>query len=125
MRRETQWIFRGVKLGPSGLSFDLPSNMGHYTDRFRSGYAFRVLDASGRTLAAEQSAMLEGVSPWQPASGETMPKFWFRKLDDTRKFHSRADARLLEKDVVGMSDSVTRLLTLVRLQGLNHRISLM
>ena len=87
VRREAHWMSRGIKLGPEGPTFELPPDMGHYADERQNGYAFRILDRSGQVIASRRSAILEGVSPWQPPSREGMPGFWFRKLDDTRQFY--------------------------------------
>ena len=85
--REAQWMSRGVKLAPGGPTFELPRNMSHYGNGYGDAYAFRVLDRSGQVIASGQPTILEGVSPWQPASGEEMPGFWFRKLDEAQRFH--------------------------------------
>jgi two-component system, OmpR family, sensor histidine kinase QseC len=87
VRREAYWISRGIKVTPTGLTFELPRNMGHYADGDRNSYAFRVLEPSGQVIASKRAAILERISPWRPASDGEMPAFWFRELDDTRPFH--------------------------------------
>jgi len=87
VRREVQWMSRGIKPAPGGPTFELPRGMSHYGNADGGAYAFRVLDRRGRVIASKQSALLESVSPWQPASGEEMPGFWFRKLDESRRFY--------------------------------------
>jgi two-component system, OmpR family, sensor histidine kinase QseC len=87
IRREVGWLARGLAQTPNGLTFKLPDDMRHYADEYRQHYAFRVLDRGGAVIASGQPRVLQEVSPWQPASGEAMPGFWFRKLDDQRQLH--------------------------------------
>ena len=87
VRREAQLLRKGLSVGPQGLSFTLPARAAHYRDAYRAEYAFRVLDSTGRVIAAEQPSLLEKVSPYRSTSGAAMPGFWFRKLDDTQKFY--------------------------------------
>jgi signal transduction histidine kinase len=87
VQREASWLSRGIKLSPEGPTFELPHDMGHYGAGHGSGYAFRILDRSGQVIASRQRTTLERLSPWHSASGEEMPGFWFRKLDDTHPLH--------------------------------------
>jgi two-component system, OmpR family, sensor histidine kinase QseC len=87
VRREANWILRGIKPGPGKLTFELPRDMGHYDEGNQDNYAFRVLDRGGQVIASKRAAILERTSPWHPASGEEIPSFWFRELDDTRPFY--------------------------------------
>jgi two-component system, OmpR family, sensor histidine kinase QseC len=86
VRYEAQWLANGVKIAANEASFTLPPGMHHYTDEHRGGYAFRVLDAKGRVLGAHQAPVFDRLSPWQPSTDEAMPRSWFRKLDNDRRF---------------------------------------
>jgi len=87
VRREANWILRGIKPGPGRLTFELPQDMGHYNEGNQDNYAFRVLDRDGQVIASKRAAILERTSPWHPASREEIPSFWFRELDHTRPFY--------------------------------------
>jgi len=86
VRYEAQWLAKGIKISGTEALFELPAGMNHYTGEHRSSYAFRVLDAQGRVLGAEQASMFDRVSPWRVSSNEGMSGSWFRKLDNDRKF---------------------------------------
>jgi len=87
VRREAQSLSKGLSTAASGLSFTLPAGAAHYRNQYRSRYAFRVLDSTGRVIAAEQPSLLEKVSPYRPDNGAAMPGIWFRKLDDKHRFY--------------------------------------
>jgi hypothetical protein len=90
VRREAEWLSRGIKPVPGGLAFELSGNMSHYGDGYQDGYAFRILDRSGQIIAFQTRRYLEGASPWQRMSCESALGFWFRKLDDSRQFYFAA-----------------------------------
>jgi len=62
VRRETEWLSRGIKPVPGGLTFELPGNMGHYGGGYQDGYAYRILDRSGQIIAFQNASILEGVN---------------------------------------------------------------
>jgi two-component system, OmpR family, sensor histidine kinase QseC len=93
VRHEAKSLRKGLTLEPAGLSFTLPARAAHYRSSFRTNYAFRVLDSSGRVIAAEQPSILENVSPYSSTSA-AMPGMWFRKLDDTQMFYFAGGRRL-------------------------------
>ena len=106
--REAKALRKGLSLEPTGLSFTLPAGAAHYRDVHRSHYAFRVVDGSGRVIAAEQPSLLEKVSPYRSSSSAAMPGFWFRKLDDAQRFYFAGGRRFR----VGSEDVLIEIATL-------------
>jgi signal transduction histidine kinase len=93
VRYETQSLLNGVKNGAGGLSFDLPDQASHYDGRRQAAYGFRVLDGTGRVIAARQSALLDATSPWL-ANSPVTTDFWFAKLQGDKPFHFAGGKRL-------------------------------
>jgi signal transduction histidine kinase len=118
VQREVGWLARGIEQTPRGLSFKLPYDMGYYADARRRYYAFRVLDRSGSLIASSQPRVLEDVSPWQPASGEAMPGFWYRQLDDARRLHFAGGKRVR----IGNTDVLIEMAVLGDPAGVHHWI---
>ncbi len=108
VRREARSLRKGLSLTPAGLSFALPARVAHYRNAYRAQYAFRVLDSSGRVIAAEQPSLLEKVSPYRAASSAAMPGFWFRKFDDRQRFYFAGGLRFR----VGAEDVLIEIATL-------------
>ena len=108
VRREAKALRKGLSLEPTGLSFTLPARAAHYRDVHRSRYAFRLVDGSGRVIAAEQPSLLEKVSPYRSTSSAAMPGFWFRKLDDGQRFYFAGGRRFR----VGNEDVLIEIATL-------------
>jgi two-component system, OmpR family, sensor histidine kinase QseC len=94
VKREAKSLRKGLTLEPAGLSFTLPARSAHYRNSYRADYAFRVLDSSGRLIAAEQPTVLEKVSPYRASTSTAMPGLWFRKLDDSQNFYFAGGRRL-------------------------------
>jgi two-component system, OmpR family, sensor histidine kinase QseC len=74
-----------VKDGPGGLSFELPRGADHYDGKHEKAYGFRLIDATGRVIAAKRPGLLEAVSPWSPKSAVTTD-FWSAKLPGDELF---------------------------------------
>jgi two-component system, OmpR family, sensor histidine kinase QseC len=90
---ETRALLHGVKRGPDGLSLALSPLMSRYDEEPRRAYGFRVLDATGRVIAARHSELVEKVSPWSPNSVIATDS-WFVKLDGHKPFHFAGGKRL-------------------------------
>jgi signal transduction histidine kinase len=118
VRREAQWLARGLEKTPQGLVFKLPEDMQHYVNRDRAAYAYRVLAHDGQVVASAQESVLEDVSPWQPATGEGMPGFWFRKLDAGQRLHFAGGQRIN----IGGTDVLVELATRGDPAGVSHWI---
>jgi len=78
---EARALLAGVENAPDGLSFALPQRAGHYDGKREAAYGFRVLDGTGRVIAAKNASLLEAISPWSP-DGAGKTDFWFVKLPD-------------------------------------------
>lgn len=104
---ETRSLLRGVKTGSDGLHFILPHEANHYEGERQMAYGFRVLDGTGRVVAAKQPALLEAISPWRPNAG-VATDFWFLKLDGSRPFYFAGGKRLRVAD----SDVLIEIVTL-------------
>ena len=107
MELETRSLLRGVKTGSDGLHFVLPHEANHYEGERQVAYGFRVLDGTGRVVAAKQPALLEAISPWRPNAG-VATDFWFLKLDGSRPFYFAGGKRLRVAD----SDVLIEIVTL-------------
>ena len=77
---ETTALLKGVGVGPDGTKFALPKKLIQYRDDPANAYAFRVLDADGRVIAAHNGKVLEAASPWIPNSPKTAD-YWFKQLN--------------------------------------------
>ena len=51
VKREIRWLLAGVSAQATGLSFELPNSASHY-QKYPAQYAFRILEGSGRLVAA-------------------------------------------------------------------------
>lgn len=103
---ETRSLLDGVKHRPQGLSFTLPRHMRRYSQDEQPAYGFRVLDPAGNVIAAKQSALLEGVSPWSAKSPIT-GDFWFVKLDADMPYHFAGGRKLQVGDTGVLIEIIT------------------
>jgi two-component system, OmpR family, sensor histidine kinase QseC len=94
---ETQSLLDGVKTGSGELHFTLPHEASRYNGKHQDAYGFRVLDATGRVIAAKGPAILEAVSPWRRGSA-VATDFWFMKLDGSRPFYFAGGRKLRVDD---------------------------
>src|SRR5262245_15943293 len=113
---EARLLFAGVKSGPDGLSFALPPHMTRYNEEGQSAYGFRVLDASGRPIAAKQDTLLGELSPWSGGFA-TASELWFVKVDN-QPFHFAGGRRLR----VGDRDVLVEMMTLGDPAGVRWRV---
>jgi signal transduction histidine kinase len=86
VKREIRWLLAGVSPQPAGLSFELPSNATHYQS-YPAQYAFRILEGTGRLIAASQPSLLKDLTPSQTLPVPGHSGFWFRKLDGANPFY--------------------------------------
>jgi len=107
VRYEARSLLHGLKSGPDGVSFVLPQQASHYDGKQQAAYGFRVLDRTGRTIAARQAALLEATSPWNPDAHATTD-FWFMKLDEDKPFHFAGGKRFR----MGDTDVLIEIMTL-------------
>ncbi len=77
---EAEVIATGITPGADGPRFVLPTSAAHYSHDRASPYAFRVLDARGRTIGSARSAVIEQISPWASAAS-SWPDQWIKRLD--------------------------------------------
>jgi signal transduction histidine kinase len=104
---EARSLLQGVKSRPDGLSFALSPLMRRYHGELESAYGFRLLDATGRVIAAKHSDLLEKASPWSRSSDVTTDS-WFLKLNGRKPFHFAGGRRLR----VGEDDVLVEMITL-------------
>src|SRR5262245_57092777 len=104
---EARSLLPGVKSGPDGLSFVLPPHMTRYDDARGSAYGFRVLDASGHTIAAKQDTLLGELSPWS-AGFANASELWFVKVDAEQPFHFAGGRRFHVGDREVLIEMMTR-----------------
>lgn len=83
---EARSLLNGVKVDPDGIAFSLPHGLTRYRNAYGTAYAFRVIDASGRVVAANQPELIEAISPWT-AHSAAPPNYWFRRLDQGGRFY--------------------------------------
>lgn len=86
VKREIRWLLAGVSAQPSGVSFELPNNASHY-QTYPAQYAFRIVEGTGRLIAASQASLLNELTPSQTLPGPGHSAFWFRKLDGANPFY--------------------------------------
>ena len=113
---EARLLFAGVKSGPDGLSFALPPHMTRYNEEGQSAYGFRVLDPSGRPIAAKQDTLLGELSPWSSGFANTS-ELWFVKVDN-RPFHFAGGRRMRVDD----RDVLIEMMTLGDPAGVRWRV---
>jgi len=94
---ETQSLLDGVKTRSGELHFTLPPGASRYNGKYEDAYGFRVLDTTGRVIAAKGPAQLEAVSPWRQGPG-VATDFWFMKLDGSRPFYFAGGRKLRVDD---------------------------
>jgi two-component system, OmpR family, sensor histidine kinase QseC len=94
---ETQALLEGIKTESGQLHFTLPHGASRYNGKHQDAYGFRVLDATGRVIAANGPALLEAVSPWRQGSA-VATDFWFMKLDGSRPFYFAGGRKLRVDD---------------------------
>jgi len=114
---EARSLLAGVKNGPDGLSFTLPPHMTRYDQDRQSGYGFRVLDATGRPIAAKQDTLLGELSPWSAGFADAS-ELWFVKVNTEQPFHFAGGRRFR----VGDSDVLIEMMTLGDPAGVHWRV---
>jgi len=103
---ETRSLLAGVKSEPDGLAFSLSILMSRYDGEPHSPYGMRVLDGTGRVIAAKHAELLDKVSPWSPNSAITTDS-WFVKLDGEKPFHFAGGKRFQVDDTDVLIEIVT------------------
>lgn len=91
VRLETARIVKSARLEEGRVVLPRDGDLSYYWDNYSSAYAFRMLDASGRLLAASNKEILEPVSP---SNGRTPrpPDLWLSGIDGNW-FHVAGGAR--------------------------------
>jgi signal transduction histidine kinase len=119
VRLETARIVKRARLEEGRVVLPRDSDLSYYWDNYGSAYAFRMLDASGRLLAASNKEILEPVSP-SNGSTRRSPDFWLRKIDGNW-FHVAGGAR----HVLGDREVWVEVATLGDPAGRHHSTVLM
>lgn len=81
---EAKAIGRNVQFEGRGISFDPKTVPSRYRGRHSDAYAFRILDADGRTIAEHNGERLLALSPWQSQPSENQD-LWLRDLDQQQR----------------------------------------
>lgn len=88
VRREAQQLARWFSAQHADAAARAPGNdrMNFFSGPNAAAYGFRIVDAEGRLLAAQNAYHLQALSPWS-GKPSTRQDFWVRKLDSPERMH--------------------------------------
>lgn len=86
VRRETARIARIIPSPEVVTSSEQAQWSSYFGSRNADAYAFRILDADGKTIAGQNAGLIALLSPWseKPTLRQDL---WLRKLDPTERMH--------------------------------------